>query len=193
MNINRITRGVYLVYTLLVRHKFKHIGKKTILFAPMQLDGTKNISIGSQTFIGEHSWLCVNEKSQGQGLKIGNEVIIGHYAHIVAYKDVLIEDSVLLADHVFITDSAHKYDDIFMPISKQEIAANKSIVIGMGSWIGENVSVLCASIGKHCVIGANSVVTKNVPDYSIAAGNPAEVIKRYNFETNRWEKVKTIK
>lgn len=193
MNINRITRGIYWIYTLLIKHRFEYIGKKTILFAPMQLDGTKNIFIGNQAFIGEHSWLCVNERLQDKGLKIGDEVVIGHYAHIVAYKEVLIEDFVLLADHVFITDSNHKYDNIYVPISKQDILANKSVVIGTGSWIGENVCVLGASIGKHCVIGANSVVTKNIPDYSIAVGNPAKIIKQYNFETNRWEKVKISK
>jgi acetyltransferase-like isoleucine patch superfamily enzyme len=62
-------------------------------------------------------------------------------------------------------------------------------VIGEGSWLGENVCVIGASIGKHCVIGANSVVTKDIPDYSVAVGIPAKVIKKYNFNKCEWEKI----
>ena len=65
----------------------------------------------------------------------------------------------------------------------------RDVVIGEGSWLGEHVCVIGASIGKNCVIGANSVVTHDVPDYSIAVGVPAKVIKRYNFNSKQWEKV----
>ena len=67
------------------------------------------------------------------------------------------------------------------------------VEIGEGSWLGENVCVLGAIIGRHCVIGANSVVTKDIPDYSIAVGAPAKVIKRYDFTTNSWQKIDTKK
>ena len=67
----------------------------------------------------------------------------------------------------------------------------KGIEIGDDSWIGINsVIVGNVRIGKHCVIGANSVVNKNIPDYSIAVGSPAKVIKRYNFEKKEWEHIK---
>lgn len=62
-----------------------------------------------------------------------------------------------------------------------------SVFIGDGSWIGTNVVVVGnVHIGKHCVIGANSVVTKNIPDYSIAVGVPAKVVKKYDFIENKW-------
>lgn len=60
------------------------------------------------------------------------------------------------------------------------------MVIGEGSWIGENVCVIGASVGRHCVIGANAVVTKDIPDYSVAVGAPARVIKKYNFNRGAW-------
>lgn len=64
------------------------------------------------------------------------------------------------------------------------------VVIGDGSWLGKNVVVIGnVSIGKNCVIAANSVVTKDVPDYSIAAGIPARVIKRYDFDRKEWVKL----
>ena len=65
------------------------------------------------------------------------------------------------------------------------------IKIGKGSWIGTHVAIIGdVHVGKHCVIGANSVVTKDVPDYSVAIGIPAKVIKKYNFEIKKWEKVR---
>ena len=66
---------------------------------------------------------------------------------------------------------------------------NGKVRIGSGSWIGENACILGVIIGKQCVIGANSVVTKDIPDYSVAVGIPAKVIKKYNFETQQWERV----
>ena len=64
----------------------------------------------------------------------------------------------------------------------------KNVYIGNGCWIGEQVCILSGvSIGEKCIIGAGSVVTKSIPDYCIAAGNPAKVLKKYNFETKRWE------
>ena len=76
-----------------------------------------------------------------------------------------------------------------VPIKEQGIIQKKDVYIGDGSWLGENVCVIGASIGQHCVIGANSVVTKDIPDYSVAVGSPAKVIKRYNPETKQWGKV----
>jgi lipopolysaccharide O-acetyltransferase len=64
------------------------------------------------------------------------------------------------------------------------------VIISKNVWIGESVSILPGvRIGKASIIGANSVVTKDIPDYSIAAGNPAKVIKKYNFATRCWERI----
>ena len=66
---------------------------------------------------------------------------------------------------------------------------SKAINIGDGCWLGEKVCVLPGvTIGKKCIIGAGSIVTKSIPDFSIAVGNPAKVIKKYNFETHKWDK-----
>ena len=90
---------------------------------------------------------------------------------------------------MYISDNLHGYKDIKTPIWKQPIVQNRDVEIGEGSWIGENVCILGVHIGKHCVIGANSVVTHDIPDYSVAVGSPAKVIKRYDFENNQWVKI----
>lgn len=170
---------------------FHHFGKKSLILCPLQIDGKKNISVGNHVVVGEQSWLAAmpltnNDKPQ---LIISNNCSIGHFNHIYATSEIVFEDSVLTADKVYISDNLHSYADISKPIIEQPIKQLKKIRIGEGSWIGENVCIIGASIGKHCTIGANSVVTHDIPDYSVAVGAPARVIKRYNKKTQMWEKV----
>ena len=75
-----------------------------------------------------------------------------------------------------------------MPVKLSPIKQLRTITIGDGTWIGRNSIVIGCSIGKHCVIGANSVVKHDIPDYCVAAGIPARIIKRYDFETQAWRK-----
>ena len=170
---------------------FCHFGKKSLILCPLQIDGKKNISVGSHVFVGEHSWLAAmpltnNQKPQ---LVIGDNCSIGNFNHIYATSEIVLEDSVLTADKVYISDNLHSYADISKPIKEQPIKQLKKIRIGEGSWIGENVCIIGASIGKHCTIGANAVVTKDIPDYCVAVGAPARVLKRYNEKTQKWEKI----
>lgn len=189
-NINRINKGIWLVIThCFYKCKFGHIGKKSVLFKPMQLDNMKTISISDGVFIAEGAWLMGSKGSNIRTLIIGNGTVIGHFSHIVGLSMVCIENDVLMADRIFISDCTHEYEMIDKPIAKQPIKILKPVTIGEGSWLGENVCVCGASVGKHCVIAANSVVTKDIPDYCVAAGSPAKVVKRYNFETKMWEKV----
>ena len=176
---------------LLYRFTFLHYGRKSLILCPLQIDGKKNISVGNHVFVGGHSWLAAmpltdNEKPQ---LVFGDNCSIGNFNHIYATSGIVFEDSVLTADKVYISDNLHSYEDISMPIKEQPIKQLKKIRIGKGSWIGENVCIIGASIGKHCTIGANSVVTHDIPDYCVAVGVPARVIKRYNEKTQKWEKV----
>lgn len=170
---------------------FRHFGKKSLVLCPLQIDGKKNISIGDHVVVGEHSWLAAMSLTDTKKpqLVIGDKCVLGHFNHIYATSEIVIEDSVLTADKVYISDNMHSYEDISKPIIDQPIKQLKKIRIGEGSWIGENVCIMGASIGKHCTIGANSVVTHDIPDYSVAVGAPACVIKRYNMNTKKWEKI----
>lgn len=165
-----------------------------MIIRPLQIDGMKNISIGNSTYIYDQTWLAAMplSKQEKPFLHIGNNCVIGHFNHIYATNKIIIQDSVLTADKVYISDNQHEYNNPQIPIKNQPIRQSNPIVIGEGSWLGENVCILSASIGKHCVIGANSVVTHDIPDYSVVVGAPARVIKKYNFDTQRWEKIGNI-
>lgn len=120
---------------------------------------------------------------------IGSGCSIGHFNEIYATKSIVIEDNVLTADRVYISDNLHGYENPEIPVIKQPIKQNGTVRIGEGSWLGAGACVIGANIGKHCVIGANAVVTHDIPDYSVAVGIPAKVIKKYNFNTSKWENV----
>ena len=144
------------------------------------------ITIGNNVIIRPSTGLYANP---GVKLDIGNNVEIGNHSTIAAHHGIIIEDDVLTGPHVFIADYNHAYRNVGLPIWKQGEYAptNSKVIIGKGSWLGTNVVIVGnVHIGKHCVIGANSVVTKDIPDYSVAAGIPAKVIKRYDFEKEEW-------
>ncbi|WP_350669671.1 DapH/DapD/GlmU-related protein, partial [Pseudoalteromonas sp. 43-MNA-CIBAN-0464] len=71
----------------------------------------------------------------------------------------------------------------------QPVKFHRDVLIKSGAWIGENVCIIGASVGKNSVVAANSVVTKDVPDYCVVAGAPARIIKRYCHESQSWKKV----
>jgi acetyltransferase-like isoleucine patch superfamily enzyme len=163
---------------------------KSTINIPLKIDGGKNILIGEDVFIGYRVWLSALSYTGSDEcqLIIEDGVIIGHFNHIVATRGIKIEKNALLASRVYISDNQHDYSNPNIPIKNQRIIQKNNVVIGTGCWIGENVSIIGASIGKNSVIGANSVVTKSIPDYCIAVGIPARIIKRYNFETKTWER-----
>ena len=125
-------------------------------------------------------------------VSFGDSTEIGEHSTISSNNRIIFENNVLTGPHVFVADHNHAYENPHVPVSKQGVRCNPTdeVIIGEGSWLGTNVVVVGnVHIGKHCVIGANSVVTKDIPDYSVAAGIPAKVIKRYDFEKEEWVKV----
>lgn len=120
-------------------------------------------------------------------VSIGNDTIIGMSNVIIG--PVSIGDQVMLAQNVVISGLNHGYQDINQPPKAQPVTCHE-IIIADDVWIGAN-SVITAgvTIGKHAIIGAGSVVTKSIPDYSVAVGNPAKVIKHYNVDTSSWEPI----
>ncbi|MEJ7692086.1 acyltransferase [Daejeonella sp.] len=120
------------------------------------------------------------------------DIIIGDDSFIgvgnVIIGPVSIGSNTMLAQNVVLSGMNHGYEDVKVPPIKQKIST-KQITVGDNVWIGANVTVTAGvEIGNHSIIGAGSVVTKNIPDYSVAVGNPAKVIKKYNFELEKWEK-----
>ncbi len=116
----------------------------------------------------------------GDGSRIGlSNVLIG---------PLKIGNNVILAQHVVISALNHGYEDIHVPIRLQP-CSTRPVSIGDDSWIGANAVITAGvQIGKHAIVAAGSVVTRNVPDYTIVAGNPAKIIKQFNAGTQSWEK-----
>lgn len=142
-----------------------------------------HIRIGSGTVIGPHVALsagmvpgqtCFNETV----VSIGDRCLIGRGSGIVGHLSIEIGDDVWMGHHIYITDQNHGYDDPNLPISRQ-VQPERPVRIGDGSWIGHGSVILPgANIGRHVVIGANSVVSGTIPDHSIAVGAPARVVKQ---------------
>ena len=170
-------------------NQFKHWGRNTKIFKPLRIEGMKNISLGKDVRIKNGSWMAALPLTGASdcSIVVGDGTVIGHYNHIYSTKCIVIGRNVLMADKVYISDNLHEYIDINIPILRQPVRQIGVVHIGDGSWIGENACIMGARVGKQCVIGANSVVTKDIPDYCVAVGAPARVIKHYSFDSLRWE------
>ncbi len=109
-------------------------------------------------------------------VKIGKNVGIGHNTVIHAYESIIIKDDAKIAPYCFIVDSNHQIDGVKNCVG---VPQTKPITIGKGVWIGtHSVILMGVEIGDGSVIGAGSVLTKNVPEKEIWAGNPARFIKK---------------
>lgn len=117
---------------------------------------------------------------------IGNRSIVGLSNVIIG--PVTIGNDVMLAQNIVVSGLNHGYEDVTISPKDQKVST-RPIIICDDVWIGAN-SVITAgvTIGKHSVVGAGSIVTKDVPEYTVVAGNPARILKKYNFESQMWEK-----
>lgn len=160
---------------------FRH-GRKAVI----RWQTVMNVSPINQFRLGTHSTI---EEYTIVDNGVG-DVIIGDYTRIglrcTIIGPVQIGHHVILAQNIAVSGLNHRYEDLQHPIHEQGVTT-APIEIGDDSWIGAN-SVITAGvhIGKHVVVGAGSVVTKDVPDYSVAVGNPARVIKKYDFSRKKW-------
>lgn len=187
---NRIKKFIFkTTFKLLFSNKFKYFGKEVSIIQPDIIYGDQYITLKDKVIIEKGAWLLAYKQDDIEPMLIISEgVNIGRYSHIVALRKVVMEKNVLIADKVYISDNIHKYNDTEVPIKNQRIEFKKEVIIGENSWIGENVSIVGARIGKHCVVGSNSVVTKDIMDFSVVAGVPARYIKRYDEKSKEWKK-----
>jgi acetyltransferase-like isoleucine patch superfamily enzyme len=165
------------------------IGTGSKLLQPI-ITGGKRIFIGKSVFIRKHTWLAAEQATGAKQceLRIGDGTYIGNFCHIYATSKIEIGSKVLIADRVYLSDNVHSYENIQIPVIDQPVKQLSHVILKDGCWLGENVCVIGASIGKNSIVGANSVVTKDIPDYCVAVGSPAKIIKRYNPSTSSWQK-----
>jgi acetyltransferase-like isoleucine patch superfamily enzyme len=165
--------------------RFRAFGAGSALcFPTTALYGERYIAIGAGTVIGPHVSLSAgvspaHDLGDREVVTIGDRCLIGRGSGIVGHERVVIGDDVFTGHYVYITDANHGYADTSEPIGRQ-FAPPRPVSIGAGSWLGHGTLVLPgASVGRHCVVGAGSVVTGELPDFTVAVGNPARVIRRY--------------
>jgi len=180
-----------LVYTKLF------FSKARLIRLPFDIRNKRNINIGTglTTGFGCRIEAYPQNSNNKEVLVFGKNVEINDYVHIAAGKKIIIGDNVLIASKVFISDLNHgnyKGDDQDSPLSlpNSRKLSTSPIVIKDNVWIGEGVCIMSGvTIGLGCIVGALSVVTKDLPDFSIAVGAPAKVIKTFDFDKNEWVNV----
>lgn len=163
---------------------FKHKkGKGSVIQRRTRMDlfPYNNFELGKGSMVEDFSTI-----NNGVGdVLIGDKTIIGIGCTLIG--PLAIGDDVMLAQNIVVSALNHGYQEVSIPPSMQKVIC-KPIVISDRVWIGAN-SVITAGVtlGKHSIIGAGSVVTKDIPEYSVAVGNPAKVVKHYDVRTKCWE------
>ncbi len=163
---------------------FHKKGKGSIIRSKTRMDVLpfQVFQIGKYSVIEDFSTI-----NNGVGpVLIGNNSFIGMSNVIIG--PVSIGNNVIIAQNVVISGLNHEYKDVKIPIVHQPVITSE-IIIEDDCWIGANVVITAGvTIGKHSVIAAGSVVTKEIMPFSVAAGNPAKIIKKFNFQTQSWER-----
>jgi len=168
----------------------KRLGKNAKLTYPIRVERGSFISIGDNSEIYSNAFLQAVQEvpTDRPSLQIGNNVRIWSNVQISAAQEMIIGNNVVLSANSFVTDTTHPYEDITHAPRYNHLKKLGKVVIGDDTWIGRNAIVSGCSLGKHCVVGANTFVTKDIPDYCVVVGNPCRIVKRYNFSSQQWEK-----
>ena len=151
----------------------------------MSLQGEKYIRIGERTTFCDalslSAWSQYGKQSFTPNITIGNDCSIGAYNNITCINKIQIGDGFLSGKWVTITDNAHGSSDfksLMIFPSKRIITTKGTVIIGRNVWVGDKATILPGvKIGDCSIIAANSVVTKDIPSFCVAAGNPAKIIK----------------
>lgn len=177
-------------------YPFASIGRNVSLHFTSQLDRQRafRISFGNSVSLRKDAWLNVADDSQDRdaepAIVLEDNCHIGYGSIISAKNRIHLERDVLVGQQVIIVDHNHAYEDITVPVVKQDITEGGRIRIGQGSWIGRGAAIICPKgeliIGRNCVIAVNSVVTRSIPDYCVVVGMPGRIIRQYDPQTRTW-------
>lgn len=190
---------VYMFFCF-IRTKLFYRNARLIRF-PFDIRNARDIELGKNFTCGRGCRIevCYNPGEEAEKkirIKIGTFLRIGDYVHIACNQSLIIGDNVRIGSKTYISDINHgNYDDNTIFDVKCTVAGrpliSHPVIIGNDVWLGESVCVLPGvTIGDGAIVGALSCVTKSIPPYSIAVGNPARIVKQYNFLTKCWERIK---
>lgn len=168
-----------------LKSEFKSFGKKSVVDRPLTLRGGKYISIGKNVLIGRHivitAWDNTGLEKKPE-LIIEDNVEIGDYSHITCANKITICSGVLTGKRILITDNSHgefSLEQLRIDPKLRPVISKGPVYIGKNVWIGEKASIMPGvTVGEGAIIGANAVVTKDVPPYTLVAGTPAKIIKQ---------------
>lgn len=154
----------------------------------------RSISLADDTYLAPHVWLNVVGALDsaeprivlGKGCKIGRRSTISSRNRIVLRENVLLGPSVLIMDH------NHEFANTELPILEQGVTEGGRIIVERGCWLGHGAVIVCNRgdliLGRNSVVGANAVVTKSFPPFSVIVGNPARLVKTYDQQSKKWIK-----
>lgn len=175
-------------YIKIFKYK-KNICKTTILAKTARITGWSCVSIGHHTIIGENSWINVNERN-ANAIVIGNYCYLGPSTLLSSGKQLVIKDYAMLVIGSKILGANHNIQNPLEPYISTGVSNHQKTIIGYNVWVGANALIVGnVEIGYGSIIGAGSVVTCDIPPFSIAVGSPAKVIKRYDFFQHCWKKI----
>ncbi|MDO8773255.1 MAG: acyltransferase [Burkholderiaceae bacterium] len=170
--------------------RLRSAGSGIVLGRGVKIEHPECVSLGDRVHLNDHCWLSVLTENRETGnptitlrpeLRIGDGCYIGRFGTLACINRVTIGRDVMISDRVFIGDATHGFARTDLPIRDQYLTSKGSVEIGDGTWIGIGVSIMAnVKIGRNCVIGAGSVVVSDIPDFCIAVGAPAKIVRRIN-------------
>jgi len=179
------------MYTGYYSRFFAAFGKGSVIVPTIRmLEGARYITIGSDCIVGKQVQLTAfnyhSDDSFRPSIVLGDKSNIGDYSHITSINSVQVGNGVLMGRNILITDNSHGGGDNFsnqleIPVKARPMHSKGKVIIGDNVWIGEKASIIGnVMIGRGCIIGANTVITKNIPEYTLAVGNPVRLISLKN-------------
>jgi acetyltransferase-like isoleucine patch superfamily enzyme len=180
-----------------LRRSLKYCGPNVNVVSPEKVENPRCISLGETVWIMDHTSLRAGTEYWWTGqtfnpeLTIDDFTFVNRFGLISCQNRIAIGKKVIIADGVYIADYTHGYADTTKSITENPMEIYGTVRIGDGSWIGAHACVFGdLTIGKHCIVGANAVLSKSLPDYSIAVGAPARIVKRFDPQLKEWRKTR---